>query len=66
MTDKTLCLTPDRCGSLLGEKENCGHKVLYGPGACWRKFGNPGREIGEAHGAGWKSPFRHDEGEVRE
>lgn len=43
----------------------CGHKVLYGPTACWRRDGRPERCAGLS-GEGWRSPFQYEEGEVTE
>ena len=42
-----LCDKPTRCPSLLGkDNSSCGHKVLYGPQACWRRDGRPERPAG--------------------
>lgn len=43
----------------------CGHRVLYGPAACWKRDGRPDRCVGLDMGEGWRSPFQYDEGEVR-
>lgn len=64
MTDP--CTTPTRCQSLLGkDNTGCGHKVLYGPQACWRRDGRLERKAGLS-GDGWRSPFEYAEGEPRE
>ena len=34
--------------------KTCGHQVLYGPGACWKRDGRPERCVGLQDG---KSPF---------
>lgn len=52
-----------KCPSWTGKQ--CGHAVLYGPQACWRRDGRPERKAGLS-GEGWRSPFRWEEGEVRE
>lgn len=39
-----LCLKPDKCPMWTGKV--CGHKVLYGVGACWRRDGRPERKVG--------------------
>lgn len=42
-----MCDKPTRCQSLLGkDSTGCGHKVLYGPQACWRRDGMPERKVG--------------------
>ena len=42
-----LCEKPTRCPSLLGkDNTGCGHKVLCGPQACWRRDGRPERKAG--------------------
>lgn len=51
------------CPSWTGK--HCGHQVLYGPDACWRRDGRPERKAGLS-GDGRRSPFEYDEGEVRE
>ena len=33
-----------KCPSWTGKQ--CGHRVLYGPGACWRRDGRPERKAG--------------------
>lgn len=55
----TPCHTPTPCPLLLG-KGTCGHQVLYGPQACWRRDGRPERKAGLS-GEGWKSPFENTE-----
>ena len=40
------CHTPTPCPLLLGKSGKCGHKVLYGPQACWRRDGRPERKCG--------------------
>lgn len=55
MTDKTLCLTKPPCPSWTVKQ--CGHAVLYGPGACWRRDGRPERCVGLDMVEGWRSPF---------
>ena len=55
----TPCHTPTRCPLLLG-KGTCGHKVLYGPEACWRRDGRPERCAGLENE---KSPFAGGETE---
>lgn len=40
--------------------KHCGHAVLYGPGACWRRDGRPERKAGLS-GEGWRSPFEGKE-----
>ena len=52
-----------KCPSWTGKQ--CGHKVLYGTDACWRRDGRPERKAGLS-GEGWRSPFQWEEGEVRE
>jgi hypothetical protein len=61
MTDK-LCHTPTPCPLLLGKSDNCGHKVMHGQAACWRRDGRVERPREE----GWVSPFEYEEGESRE
>ena len=39
-----LCHTKPPCPSWTGK--HCGHKVLYGEGACWRLDGRPERKVG--------------------
>ena len=58
-----LCHQPTTCPSWTGK--HCGHEVLYGVGACWRRDGRPERPAGLS-GDGWRSPFQYDEGEERE
>ena len=55
-----LCEKPTRCPS--HTDKTCGHKVLYGPQACWRRDGRPERKAGLS-GEGWRSPFQWEEGE---
>lgn len=50
----TPCHTPTPCPMLLGKSGKCGHKVLYGPDACWRRDGRPERKCGLQDS---KSPF---------
>lgn len=38
------CTAPTRCPMHTGK--TCGHKVLYGPQACWRRDGMPERKVG--------------------
>lgn len=52
-----------KCPSNTGKQ--CGHQVLYGPGACWRRDGRPERKAG-LNDEGWRSPFAYEDGEVRE
>ena len=52
-----------KCPSWTGK--HCGHAVLYGTGACWRRDGRPERKAGLS-GEGWRSPFQYEEWEVRE
>ena len=54
----TTCTT---CPSAL-KKDGacCGHRVLYGPTACWRRDGRPERKAGLS-GEGWRSPFEGKE-----
>lgn len=59
----TPCHTPTPCPLLLG-KGTCGHQVLYGPEACWRRDGRPERKVGLS-GEGWMSPFKYAENEER-
>ena len=40
------CMKPAPCPLLLGKSGKCGHQVLYGPQACWRRDGRPGRKCG--------------------
>ena len=40
------CHTPTPCPLLLGKTGKCGHQVLYGPDACWRRDGRPERKVG--------------------
>lgn len=47
-----------KCPSHTGK--HCGHAVLYGPGACWRRDGRPERKCGEQ---GMVSPFAGEGGE---
>lgn len=49
------------CPLLLGKSDRCGHKVLYGMKACWRRDGVPNRPCG----AGGKSPFAYEPGEPK-
>ena len=42
----TPCHTPSPCPLLLGKSGKGGHKVLYGPDACWRRDGRPERKVG--------------------
>ena len=60
----TPCHTPTPCPLLLGKSGKCGHKVLYGPEACWRRDGRPERKAGLS-GEGWRSPFQYAENEER-
>ena len=46
-----------KCPSWTGKQ--CGHKVLYGPDACWRRDGMPERKCGEQD---MKSPFAGEGG----
>ncbi len=57
----TPCTTPTPCPSLLGKTGTCGHQVLYGPDACWRRDGRPDQVIGLKNE---RSPFA-GEGEER-
>lgn len=58
-----LCTTPTLCPSAMDKSgTRCGHEVLYGVGACWRRDG-PERKAGLQ---GSESPFQWEEGEVRE
>ena len=41
----TPCHTTTPCPLLL-KSGKCGHKVLYGPDACWRRDGRPERKCG--------------------
>ena len=42
-----LCFKPTLCPSALDKAATrCGHKVLYGPTACWRRDGRPDRCVG--------------------
>ena len=56
------CTTPKPCPSWTGKQ--CGHEVLYGVGACWRRDGRPERKAGLS-GEGWMSPFQYAENEER-
>lgn len=56
-----MCLKPTVCPSWTGK--HCGHAVLYGPGACWRRDGRWERCAGLDMGAGWRSPFEGGDGE---
>ena len=56
---KDLCTTPTPCPLLL-KSGKCGHQVLYGPDACWRRDGRPERCAGLS-GEGGKSPFENTE-----
>ena len=49
------CHKPDKCGSLLGDKENCGYKALRGEKYCLR--GETSDVIGLEMGPEWVSPF---------
>ena len=49
----TPCHTPTPCPLLL-KSGTCGHQVLYGPDACWRRDGRPERKAGLEDS---KSPF---------
>ena len=40
----STCLTPTKCPSWTGKQ--CGHAVLYGVGACWKRDGIPVRKVG--------------------
>lgn len=40
------CNTPTPCPSLLGKTGKCGHAVLYGVGACWKREGRHVRKVG--------------------
>ena len=40
------CHTPTPCPLLLGKSGKCGHAVLYGQDACWRRDGRPERKVG--------------------
>ena len=42
---KDLCMKPTPCPLLL-KSGTCGHQVLYGPQACWRRDGRPERKAG--------------------
>lgn len=56
-----LCEKPTRCPSLLGkDNTGCGHKVLYGPTACWRRDGRPERKAGLENS---ESPYAETEQE---
>ena len=57
------CTKPTPCPLLL-RPGTCGHQVLYGPEACWRRDGRPERKAGLS-GEGWRSPFEYEEGEER-
>jgi len=58
MTDK-LCQTPTPCPMLLGKSGKCGHQVMHGSEACWRRDGR-------AQARPWKgSPFQYADGEAR-
>ena len=47
MTDKELCHKPTLCPSALDKQaDRCGHEVLYGESACWRRDGRPERCVG--------------------
>ncbi len=46
------------CNSWTGK--HCGHAVLYGPGACWRRDGRPERKVGLE---GCESPYAETEQE---
>ena len=60
-----LCEKPTRCPSILGkDNTGCGHRVLYGPTACWRRDGRPERKAGLS-GEGWRIPFQYGENEER-
>ena len=50
----TPCTTPTPCPMLIGKTGKCGHRVLYGPDACWRRDGRPERKCGEQDSV---SPF---------
>ena len=52
-----------KCPSWTGKQ--CGHKVLYGPDACWRRDGRPERKAGLS-GEGWRSELQYEGGEERE
>ena len=58
------CMTPTPCPLLLGKSGRCGHKVLYGPDACWRGDGRPERKCGLS-GEDYASPFQYAENEER-
>lgn len=49
------------CNSWTGKQ--CGHRVLYGKGACWRRDGRPEMPAGLS-GEGWRSPFAETEQEI--
>lgn len=51
-----------KCPSHTGKL--CGHQVLYGTSACWRRDGRPERKAGLS-GEGWRSPFQYAENEER-
>ena len=65
MTQTTgeMCMTPTPCPMLLSKgSDNCGHKVMHGQAACWRRYGRVERVRDE----GWVSPFEYQPGEPRE
>ena len=40
------CTKPTPCPMLLLKTGTCGHQVLYGMQACWRRDGRPERKAG--------------------
>ena len=50
--DSVICHNPTVCPSWTGK--HCGHQVLYGPGACWRRDGRPEMCVGLENS---ESPF---------
>lgn len=56
-----MCATKPPCPSWTDK--HCGHAVLYGPDACWRRDGRWERCAGLDMGAGWRSPFEGGDGE---
>lgn len=57
-TPSDICLTKPPCPSWTGKQ--CGHAVLYGPTACWRRDGRPERKSGLENS---ESPYAETEQE---
>lgn len=56
-----MCHTPTPCPMWEKRKGYCGHQVMEGMQACWRRDGRVERKRDE----GWVSPFQYAEGEER-